>query len=93
MVAITLPDGSVRSFDGPVTGTDIAESISKSLAKKAIAMKVDGALADLFAPVDQLCVAPVVLGPAGECVAAQGLDHIRVEGMVFAIVAVLQHAP
>ncbi|MEZ5981649.1 MAG: threonine--tRNA ligase [Parvularculaceae bacterium] len=53
MVAITLPDGSVRSFDGPVTGTDIAESISKSLAKKAIAMKVDGALADLFAPVEK----------------------------------------
>ena len=53
MVAITLPDGSVRSFDGSVTGTDIAESISKSLAKKAIAMKVDGALADLFAPVEK----------------------------------------
>ncbi|GAB4527526.1 MAG: threonine--tRNA ligase [Amphiplicatus sp.] len=51
MVAITLPDGSVRRFDGPVTGTDIAESISKSLAKKAIAMRVDGALADLFEPV------------------------------------------
>ncbi|MBB5517776.1 threonine--tRNA ligase [Amphiplicatus metriothermophilus] len=51
MVAITLPDGSVRRFDGPVTGTDIAESISKSLAKKAIAMRVDGALTDLFEPV------------------------------------------
>jgi threonyl-tRNA synthetase len=49
MVAITLPDGSVRQFDGAVTGADIAESISKSLAKKAIAMKVDGALTDLFA--------------------------------------------
>ena len=35
MVAITLPDGSVRKFDGAVTGLDIAGDISKSLAKKA----------------------------------------------------------
>jgi threonyl-tRNA synthetase len=53
MVAITLPDGSVRKFDGPVTGTAIAENISKSLAKKAIAMKVDGVMTDLFAPVEK----------------------------------------
>ena len=38
-VAITLPDGSVRRFDGPVTGTAIAGSISKSLGKAAIALK------------------------------------------------------
>ncbi len=48
MVAITLPDGSVRQFDGPVTGTLIAENISKSLAKKALAVKVDGEVCDLF---------------------------------------------
>ena len=48
MVAITLPDGSVRQYDGAVTGTDIAESISKSLAKKALAVKVDGEVSDLF---------------------------------------------
>jgi len=53
MVAITLPDGSVRAFDGPVTGTALAESISKSLAKKAIAMKVDGAVTDLFSPLEK----------------------------------------
>ncbi|MEL6371573.1 MAG: threonine--tRNA ligase [Pseudomonadota bacterium] len=52
MVAITLPDGAVREFDGPVTGTEIAESISKSLAKKAIAIRKDGELADLFAPIE-----------------------------------------
>ena len=53
MVAITFPDGSVRDFGGAVTGTDIAEGISKSLAKKAIAMRVDGVLTDLFAPVEK----------------------------------------
>ncbi len=48
MVLITLPDNSVRRYEGAVTGTDIAESISKSLAKKAVAVRVDGVLTDLF---------------------------------------------
>jgi threonyl-tRNA synthetase len=47
MVAITLPDGSVREFDGPVTGTEIAHSIGPRLAKDALAIKVNGALRDL----------------------------------------------
>jgi threonyl-tRNA synthetase len=53
MVAITLPDGSVREFDHAPTGTEIAEQISKSLAKKAIAMRIDGALGDLFQKVER----------------------------------------
>lgn len=52
MPAITLPDGSVRQFDGAVTGTAIAESISKSLAKKALAVKVDGEVCDLFGEIE-----------------------------------------
>lgn len=52
MPAITLPDGSVRQFDGTVTGTAIAESISKSLAKKALAVKVDGEVCDLFGEIE-----------------------------------------
>ena len=52
MVAITLPDGSVRQFDGAVTGTQIAEDISKSLAKKALAVKVDGEVCDLFGEIE-----------------------------------------
>jgi threonyl-tRNA synthetase len=47
MPAITLPDGSVRSFDGPVTGTEVAAAIGPGLAKAALAMQVDGALQDL----------------------------------------------
>ena len=53
MVAITLPDGSVRQFEGPVTGTEIAENISKSLAKKALAVKVDGEVRDLFGEIER----------------------------------------
>jgi threonyl-tRNA synthetase len=47
MPAITLPDGSVRRFDGPVTGTTVAASIGPGLAKAALAMKLDGKPADL----------------------------------------------
>ena len=47
MPAITLPDGSVRRFDGPVTGTALAASIGPGLARAALAMKLDGQLTDL----------------------------------------------
>ena len=47
MPAITLPDGSVRHFDGPVTGTTVAAAIGPGLAKAALAMEVDGKLRDL----------------------------------------------
>lgn len=53
MPVITLPDGAKRSFDGPVSGADLAADISTSLAKKAIAVKVDGELTDLWAPIEQ----------------------------------------
>ncbi|MGF7210804.1 threonyl-tRNA synthetase [Skermanella aerolata] len=46
-VAVTLPDGSVRDYDAPVTGLQIAESIGKRLAKDALAVKIDGSLRDL----------------------------------------------
>ncbi|MCW8835235.1 MAG: threonine--tRNA ligase [Rhodospirillales bacterium] len=47
MVAITLPDGTVRKFDGPVTGLDVAADIGPGLAKAALAVRVDGELRDL----------------------------------------------
>ena len=47
MPAITLPDGSIRRFDGPVTGTDIAAAIGPGLARAALAMKLDGKIVDL----------------------------------------------
>lgn len=53
MVLITLPDGGQRTFEEPVSGSDIAASIAPSLKKKAIAMALDGNLADLSAPVTQ----------------------------------------
>ena len=47
MPAITLPDGSDRRYDNPVTGIDIAGDIGKGLLKSAVAIRVDGELRDL----------------------------------------------
>jgi len=72
MPAITLPDGSVRKFEAPVTGTAIAEAISKSLAKKAVAMKLDGELTDLFSRVERDARVEIVTRDAPDA-----LDLIR----------------
>ncbi|WOS64111.1 threonine--tRNA ligase [Sinorhizobium fredii] len=50
-VSLTFPDGSVREFVAGTTGRDVAESISKSLAKKAVAIALDGELRDLSDPI------------------------------------------
>jgi threonyl-tRNA synthetase len=50
-VSLIFPDGSVREFPVGTTGRDVAESISKSLVKKAVAIALDGALCDLSDPV------------------------------------------
>lgn len=46
MVDITLPDGSVRSFDKPVTVLDVAADIGPGLAKATLAGRIDGQLVD-----------------------------------------------
>ena len=52
MPNITLPDGSVRSFDAPVTPADVAADIGPGLAKAALLATVDGDEWDLTRPVD-----------------------------------------
>ncbi|MCB9986729.1 MAG: threonine--tRNA ligase [Rhodospirillales bacterium] len=49
-IALTLPDGSSRSYPTGTTGAQVAESIAKSLAKAAVAIRVDGELYDLSLP-------------------------------------------
>lgn len=53
MIRITLPDGSVREFEGPVSGLDIAESISSRLAKEVLSISVDGEVRDLPRSIDK----------------------------------------
>jgi threonyl-tRNA synthetase len=52
LLQITFPDGSAREFEPKTTGFDVAKSIAPGLAKKAIAVKLDGAVKDLHAPID-----------------------------------------
>jgi threonyl-tRNA synthetase len=46
VIEITLPDGSIREFDNPVTVMDVAKSIGSGLAKATLAGEVDGKLVD-----------------------------------------------
>ena len=52
MIEITLPDGSKRPFDHPVTVQDVAASIGAGLAKATLAGKVDGQLVDAAFPIE-----------------------------------------
>jgi threonyl-tRNA synthetase len=51
-VEITYPDGSKRIFDHPPTGLEIADQVSKTLSRSAVAVKVNGQLWDLTRPID-----------------------------------------
>lgn len=53
MIKITFPDSAVKEFESGTTTLAIAESISKSLAKKALAGKVNGKLVDLTRPIEE----------------------------------------
>src|SRR3954465_13738419 len=52
MVALTFPDGARRDFPNGSTGLDIAKGISPSLAKRTVAMALDGVLPDLGDPIE-----------------------------------------
>jgi threonyl-tRNA synthetase len=52
MISLKFPDGSARDFESGVTGRAVAESIARSLAKKAVAMELDGQLRDLYEPIE-----------------------------------------
>jgi len=53
MVALTFPDGARRDYPQGTTGLDIAKGISPSLAKRTVAMALDGTLADLADPIER----------------------------------------
>ncbi|MDD2700562.1 MAG: threonine--tRNA ligase [Sideroxydans sp.] len=72
MPVITLPDGSQRSFEGPVTVAEVAESIGAGLARAALAGKVDGNLVDTSYQIASDAQLAIVTGKDEE-----GLDLIR----------------
>ena len=72
MITLTLPDGAARQFDEPLTGIAFAESISKSLAKKALALKINGEAVDLATVIDSDCEIAVLTASDEE-----GVDLMR----------------
>ena len=52
MPILTFPDGATRAYDSAVTGRAVVEGIAKSLAKRTVAMALDGTLADLNDPIE-----------------------------------------
>jgi len=55
-ISITMPDGAIKEgIKGVTTPLDVANSISKSLAKKCIVSKVSGSVWDLFRPLEENC--------------------------------------
>jgi threonyl-tRNA synthetase len=52
MINITLPDGNLKSFENPITGFELAESISKDFARNCVAMELDKQLVDLSTPIN-----------------------------------------
>ena len=55
MVKLSLPDDSVREYDTPVTGANVAADIGPGLAKAALAVRIDGEMEDLSRPIEADC--------------------------------------
>jgi threonyl-tRNA synthetase len=83
MPDIRLPDGSVRTFGGPVTGAQIAESIGKRLARDAVAVRLDGELHDLTRPIDRDAEVEIVTrtAPDGVEILRHDAAHILAEAV------------
>src|SRR6056297_4050965 len=72
MVQISLPDGSNKQFDAPVTVTQVAASIGPGLAKATLAGEVDGRLVDASHRLESDASLRIITGRDEE-----GLDLIR----------------
>jgi threonyl-tRNA synthetase len=71
-VVVTLPDGAIREFAGPVTGADVAGAIGPGLAKAAIAVRVDGRPRDLSTVIDHDAAVAIITRETPE-----GLEILR----------------
>lgn len=78
MPTITLPDGKTKSFDKPVSGLEVAQSIGSGLAKAALAIKVDGATKDLSALIDHDAQVAIITAPKpGQAPSKDALELMR----------------
>lgn len=73
MVAITLPDGSVRRFDSPISGLDLARDIGTGLAKAALGITIDGTPRDLSTVIEADAQVSILTAKSG----TEALDLLR----------------
>ncbi|MBI3112987.1 MAG: threonine--tRNA ligase [Rhodospirillales bacterium] len=83
MVALTLPDGSVRKFDKPVTGAEAAAAIGRGLSKAALVIRVDGKLMDLSRPIERDSTIAIVTSkdPAALEILRHDCAHVMAEAV------------
>lgn len=83
MPKITLPDGSQKQFDRPVTVQQVAKSIGSGLAKTALAAKVDGKLVDIFYRIEQDVALQIVTAkdPEGLAVLRHSAAHLLAQSV------------
>src|SRR4051812_43682290 len=78
MPTITLPDGKTKSFDKPVTGLEVAQSIGAGLAKAALAVKIDGETKDLNTVIEKDAkVALITQSKPGQPTSPEALTLMR----------------
>jgi len=83
MPEIRLPDGSVRSYDAPLSGAEIAADIGKGLARDALAVRVDGELQDLGTLIENDAEVAIVTGdqPEGLALLRHDAAHVMAEAV------------
>ena len=83
MINITLPDGSVRSFVDGATGYDVALHLSEGLARKALAVRVNGEVRDLHRPLESATSFAVLTwdDPEGKATFWHSSAHLLAEAL------------
>ncbi len=66
MINITFPDGQIKQYNSGITGLDIANSISPSLAKKAIAIKINGEQKDIYLEINCDAKISIITNDSGD---------------------------
>jgi threonyl-tRNA synthetase len=75
MIKITFPDASIREYNEEITGSEIVEKISTSLAKKTIAMKINDKLVDIYSQIDKDCNIKFITSDSGDTDCLEILRH------------------
>ena len=82
-IKITLPDGSVREYKKGVTSAEIATEIGIRLAQDAVAVKLNGVLKDLHAPINEDSALQIITlkDPEGLDAMRHSLAHLLADGL------------